>query len=209
MDHGQGRFAYSGALAFRFAPRLGAGNAQIAARRENRKYLPGIALPDSVEVISDLACALESVNRSFYASTAGNHFATLFAGHYDDGTRRMRYVNCGHCPPLVLRATGEVERLAVTATALGMFEASTCGTREIELRPNDMLAIFSDGVTDATNASGEEFGAARLLAALRAYRQGPASAVVDAVLVSVLDFSPRAQRDDITLIVARGRDRQD
>jgi len=163
----------------------------------------------SARAATDLASALESVNRSFYASTAGNHFATLFAGHYDAGTRRMRYVNCGHCPPLLLRATGEVEHLAVTAAALGMFEASTCEARELELRPNDLLAIFSDGVTDATNAKGEEFGETRLLAALRACRHVPASAVVEGVMASVLDFSRHVQHDDITLVIVRGRDRRD
>jgi serine phosphatase RsbU (regulator of sigma subunit) len=162
----------------------------------------------SVRAAADLVSALESVNRSFYASTAGNHFATLFAGHYDDLTRRIRYANCGHCPPLLLRATGEVERLAVTATALGMFEAFNCEARELELRPDDMLAIFSDGVTDALNASGDEFGEARLVAALGASRDGAASEIVNRVMAAVLDFGARARHDDMTVVVARGRARQ-
>ncbi len=153
----------------------------------------------------DLASALESVNRGFGESTAGNHFATLFVGHYDDCTRWFRYANCGHCPPFLLRATGEVERLAVTASAVGMFEPWTCETRDLELQPGDLLAIFSDGVTDALDARGEEFGDARLLAVLRAHRDEAASAVLDRTLGAVLDFSTREQHDDITLVVARGR----
>jgi serine phosphatase RsbU (regulator of sigma subunit) len=163
----------------------------------------------SVPAAADLVSALESVNRSFYASTAGNHFATLFAGHYDDLTGRIRYVNCGHCPPLLLRATGEVERLAVTATALGMFEAMNCDARELELQPGDLLAIFSDGVTDATNASGDEFGEARLVAALGASRDGAVSDIVDRVMAAVLSFGTGgARHDDMTVVVARARQRR-
>ncbi len=157
---------------------------------------------------ADLAAALESVNRSFYASTAGNHFATLFAGHYDDLTGRMRYVNCGHYPPLLVRAAGEVERLAVTATALGMFEALNCEARELELQPDDMLVIFSDGVIDATNAGGDEFGEGRLVTALGASGDDSACEVVNRVMAAVLDFGTRARHDDMTVVVARARRRQ-
>jgi len=158
----------------------------------------------SARAAGDLASTLESVNRSFCESTAGNHFATLFVGHYDDGTRRFRYANCGHCPPFLLRTSGEVERLAVTASAVGMFEPWTCETRDLELQPDDLLAIFSDGVTDAMDAGGEEFGETRLLAALRAHRDEAASGVLDGTLAAVLDFSTREQHDDITLVIARG-----
>jgi sigma-B regulation protein RsbU (phosphoserine phosphatase) len=159
----------------------------------------------SARAAGDLASALESVNRSFCESTAGNHFATLFVGHYDDCTRRFRYANCGHCPPFLLRPTGEVERLAVTASAVGMFEPWTCETRDLDLQPGDLLGIFSDGVTDAMDTRGEEFGESRLLAVLRAHRGQAASAVLDGTLAAVLDFSTHEQHDDITLVVARGR----
>ena len=67
---------------------------------------------------------LRLVNKHFFESTAAERFATLFFGIYDDRTRRMRYVNCGHCPPLLLRATGALERLGPTATPLGAFVQS-------------------------------------------------------------------------------------
>ena len=157
----------------------------------------------SARAAGDLVSVLKSVNRSFCESTAGNHFATLFVGHYDDCTRRLRYANCGHCPPVLLRAGGDVERLPVTGNAVGMFDPWTCEVRELDLEPGDVLAIFSDGVTDAMNASGEEFGEAELLAALRACRTAPASTVLDAVMTAVLEFSAREQHDDLTLVVAR------
>jgi phosphoserine phosphatase RsbU/P len=159
----------------------------------------------SARAAADLASVLESVNRSFCESTAGQHYATLFVSHYDDGTRRLRYVNCGHWAPFLLRAGGEVERLEVTASAVGMFEPWTCEIRELDLGPGDLLAIFSDGVTEAMNESGEEFGEAGLLAALEASRDAPASTILDGVMAAVLEFSKREQHDDLTLVVARGR----
>ena len=159
----------------------------------------------SARAAADLASVVESVNRSFCESTAGNHYATLFVGHYDDGTRRFRYANCGHYPPFLLRAGGEVERLPVTASAVGMFEPWTCEVRELNLGPGDLLAIFSDGVTEAMNEGGEEFGEAGLLATLQTHRDAPASTVLDGVMAAVLDFSSRELRDDLTLVVARGR----
>ncbi len=67
--------------------------------------------------------ALVTVNRHFFASTAAERFATLFFGIYDDRTHRLRYVNCGHCAPLLLRASGEMEHLYPTATMLGRIRA--------------------------------------------------------------------------------------
>jgi serine phosphatase RsbU (regulator of sigma subunit) len=159
----------------------------------------------SARAAADLASVLESVNRSFWESTAGHHYATLFVGHYDDCTRRFRYANCGHYPPFLLRASGEMERLPVTANAVGMFESWTCEVRELNLEPDDLLVIFSDGVTEAIDEGGEEFGEAGLLATLQAHRDAPASTVLDGVMAAVLDFSRREQRDDLTLVVARGR----
>src|SRR6516225_6859090 len=104
------------------------------------------------------ADALVTVNRLFYESTSSERFATLFFGVYNDRTRRLRYVNCGHNAPLLLRSTGEVERLGPTATMLGAFAKWTCGEAETEMRFGDYLAIFSDGVTEAGTGSGEEFG---------------------------------------------------
>ena len=159
----------------------------------------------SARVASDLASVLESVNRSFCESTAGQHYATLFVGHYDDRTRSFRYANCGHWPPFLLRASGEVERLQVTASAVGMFEPWTCEVHELKLGPGDLLAIFSDGVTEAMNDRGQEFGEAGLLAAFRAHRDAPASTILDGVMAAVLEFSKGEQHDDLTLVIARGR----
>jgi sigma-B regulation protein RsbU (phosphoserine phosphatase) len=145
---------------------------------------------------------LEKINSVLWKSTAAEHYATLFFGIYDDSTRQLVYVNCGHNPPLCLRQDGSLRRWVATATVIGLFEHWTCSTGQVELVPGDLLAIFSDGVTEA--ASGEdEFGERRLIEELRAHRSLPANEIVAAILNRVQQFSRGAQSDDLTLLIAR------
>lgn len=148
--------------------------------------------------------ALLSVNRHFFASTAAERFATLFFGIYNDRTHRLRYVNCGHCAPLLLRASGEIERLYPTATMLGAFAKWSCAEAETELRRGDCLAIYSDGVTEAGSEAGEEFGEERLESAMRAQKWTTASALVQALVDTASEFSGGSREDDVTVVALRG-----
>ena len=151
----------------------------------------------------DIGRMLESVNRLFYDSTAENYFVTLFFASYEEQTRRLRYANCGHNPPVLLRTDGAVERLTSTATVLGLFEDWTCSTAEVTLAPGDTLVAFTDGVPEAASDQGEMFGDDRLIAVLKENRNLPSAALLDAVTSAVERFSGREQEDDITLLVAR------
>jgi sigma-B regulation protein RsbU (phosphoserine phosphatase) len=150
----------------------------------------------------DLVKTLEEVNRILWKSTAAQHYATLFVGVYDDSTRRLTYVNCGHNPPMLLRADGSVDRLEATATVIGLFETWECAAREIQMHPADLLAIFSDGVTEAMLGE-EEFGEPRLIEELRRTSRLPVEQVVTGVFNAVQQFSAGDQSDDLTLVVAR------
>jgi phosphoserine phosphatase RsbU/P len=151
----------------------------------------------------DLASQLRTVNRLLYEATETNRYATLFLGHFDDGTRRLRYVNCGHNPPLVLRRDGALERLAPTAMVVGLVAEWTCETAEVTLEPGDILAIYSDGITEATDRRGEEFGEVRLVRTIQANRGRDARAVLDAVFAEARAYSEGEQGDDQTMVIAR------
>lgn len=153
----------------------------------------------------DLASVLADVNRSFSESTARNHFATFFIGRYEDDTRRLSYANCGHLPPMIARGDGTLERLGVTASAIGLLDEWTGAVGQVVLNRGDVLAIFSDGVTEAMNRDGEEFGEARLADVLVSSRGRPASEIADRVILEVKAFSGGDQHDDLTLVVVRGR----
>ena len=152
---------------------------------------------------------LRSVNRVFFENTADNAFATLFYSEFDDRTSRLRYANCGHLPALVLRADGSVERLETTAPALGIFGDWQCATTERQLYPGDLLAIYTDGITEAFDPAGEEFGEERLVAALHRSRDLSPRDLIPAIFDEVHRFSPHEQRDDVTLIVARCLERRE
>ena len=114
------------------------------------------------------------MNHLFYKNTETSHYATTFFSVYDDETRRLRYVNCGHNPPMLLRANGDVERLNATATVLGLFEEWDCAVLECELKSGDVLVIYTDGISEAgesDDGDSEEFGEERLLAAIRKHQQ--------------------------------------
>jgi serine phosphatase RsbU (regulator of sigma subunit)/predicted enzyme related to lactoylglutathione lyase len=149
---------------------------------------------------------LQSVNRLFYENTADNAYATLFYAEFDDGNGALRYGNCGHLPALLLGQGDRVERLASTAHVVGLFPDLHCPMAECRLAPGDLLAIYTDGITEAMNGREEEFGEDRLIETLQRHRQSSPSDLVASVLQDVRRFSPHEQTDDATLIVARCRE---
>jgi sigma-B regulation protein RsbU (phosphoserine phosphatase) len=148
---------------------------------------------------------LQSVNRLFYENSEPNRYATLFVGSYNGAARSLRYVNCGHNPPLVLRVDGRVEKLLATATVLGLFEQWQCSTNEVQLHAGDLLVLYSDGVTEAYDDREEEFGETRLVQVLETNRNLEISALLSKLLEAVNRFSSGKQSDDVTAIVARVR----
>jgi len=146
---------------------------------------------------------LQSVNRLFYQNTIESAYATLFFADYDDQEHRLRYANCGHYSPFLLRSSGDVERLASTGTVLGLFEKLDCDVEERELAPGDSLVLFTDGVTESYDAQGEEFGEDRLIKTLRQNLSLPTTKLLASIVDDVRAFSVQEQHDDITLIVAK------
>jgi phosphoserine phosphatase RsbU/P len=156
--------------------------------------------------LEDLSGLLCSVNRLFYKNTESNHYATMFFAVYDDDNRILRYVNCGHNPPILLRANGDVEHLEATATVLGLFEEWDCSVAERQLSAGDLLVIYTDGISEAAPSEDtEEFGDDRLVANLKIHQGKPADTILDEVIAEVQRFSHGEQADDMTLIVSRCR----
>jgi len=148
---------------------------------------------------------LQLMNRLFYANSPDNAYATLFFGEYDDRERRLRYANCGHLSAFLLHQNQALERLDSTGTVLGLFQEWECSTWELALSPGDTLAMYTDGITEAFNDQGEEFGEQRFVESLKRRRGEDSKAIVASILEDVKKFSPHEQTDDITLIVARCR----
>lgn len=146
------------------------------------------------------------LNRQLYASTAPEKYATFFFGAYDERSRILTYTNAGHLPPLLLRAGG-VTQLEVTGTVVGAFPAVRYEEQSVELRANDLLIAYTDGITEPENAYGEEFGCERLAeTALRYQNSGPKE-IVAKIMEAVTHWSTAPELpDDMTVVIARGRE---
>ncbi|HEU4595921.1 MAG TPA: SpoIIE family protein phosphatase [Pyrinomonadaceae bacterium] len=103
-----------------------------------------------------------SINEQLCRSTESNRFATLFLALYDDRTRLLRYTNAGHNSPLLVRAGGTIERLTTGGTMVGAFDWVKFEEGQVTLEEGDLLVIFSDGLSEAQNLLGEEYGEERL-----------------------------------------------
>jgi serine phosphatase RsbU (regulator of sigma subunit) len=155
--------------------------------------------------LDDLPRLLKSVNQLFLENSPEDRYATLFLAVYDDKVRKLTYANCGHNPPLVFRGSGAVERLAATASVIGLFSPWQCETRVCDLMPGDVLVIYTDGVTEAEDASGAEFGEARLAETVRKNGGATPAELLVHIQEAVQNFSAGEQSDDLTLVVARVR----
>ena len=192
--------------------RLGVVLADIAG-----KGVPGALLMANLQAnlrsqyalaVEDLPRLLASVNRLFYQSTDDASYATLFFADYDDSRQVLRYANCGHLPALVLHSNGDTEsiqHLSSTCTVLGLLENWQSQVAEVQLKAGDLFVLYTDGITEATNAEGEEFGEERLVATLRRLSRLSPAEVMEGVVHEVRQFSRGEQQDDITLVVARCR----
>lgn len=144
---------------------------------------------------------LASVNKLFHESTPAEYFATMFYAEYRDQGRELRYINCGHPAAMLVRTSGAVEMLEGTALPIGIFSWWKCEEKSVPMTPGDVLMVVSDGVLEAGVERGEEFGETRLIDTLReAKKRDGVEPLLDHVLRSVLDFSPGAQSDDVTIV---------
>jgi serine phosphatase RsbU (regulator of sigma subunit) len=156
-----------------------------------------------VSAMDHLEEFLGSVNRLLFQNTATSSYATLFFAEYDHTLERLRYANCGHLSALILRRDGTLERLEPTCTVVGLFEDWKCCVSESRLDEGDLLALYTDGVTESSDSSDEEFGEARLIEELRTHSGLPSAELADTIVQKVLHFSAPEQFDDITLIIAK------
>jgi sigma-B regulation protein RsbU (phosphoserine phosphatase) len=153
---------------------------------------------------SKLPVLAARANDLLYAATPSNRYATAILMFYDPIGGDCRWVNCGHNDGVVLRATGAVEMLECSGLALGMFPKRTYEERQFTLHADDIVALYSDGVTDAQDESENEFGLERLVDCLRANRSRTAVEIVDAVFAEIDRFVGGApQFDDITFMVLK------
>lgn len=144
---------------------------------------------------------MSRANRLFCEGTLAAHYATLVCGRASGD--RLEVCNAGHCPPLVLRQD-RVQRLDFAGLPLGMFCTMEYPVEPVRLADGDSLILYSDGVTEAVDGSGMEFGEERLIACIRERSAHPAKELARGILQSVSEHrGGRAATDDLTVLVVR------
>ncbi|HET9832473.1 MAG TPA: PP2C family protein-serine/threonine phosphatase [Vicinamibacterales bacterium] len=147
---------------------------------------------------------ISRLNVQVCRQSPGNRFITLFYSVLDLASGELTYVNAGHTPPLLFRAEGTVERLQDGGIALGMFDQSRFQTGRVLLQPDDLLAIYSDGITEAENPKGVPFDEQGLETVLAAERRNNVAATCAAVVRAVERHTADTRlADDLTLLLLR------
>jgi len=148
----------------------------------------------------DGPAVLAAVNRQVHASSLEDRFATLFYGVFDGATRTLRYVNAGHNPPMVIRRDGSISWLETGGAPVGMFQHWNYEESAVQLHPGDLVLAYTDGVIEAVNPAGEEFGVESLRRVVAESAAQCADDIVRAIFTSMDEFSRGCQRDDATVV---------
>ncbi|ADW70616.1 PP2C family protein-serine/threonine phosphatase [Granulicella tundricola] len=150
----------------------------------------------------DAVTAVQRLNTLLYQSSSASRYATLFFAIYDPHESTLTYVNAGHNPPILQRADRSLVRLECGGSVVGLLSGLTYEHEIIDWRRGDRLIAWTDGVTEACNIRGEEWGEAGLESCLLKQRDLTAQASVRDVLTALKSFTAgAAQNDDITLLV--------
>ncbi len=156
---------------------------------------------------SDLTALIGGVNRLVYESSPTAFFASLFYAEYEPATRMLQYVNAGHNPPIILRPqmeSCELFHLRAQAVPIGMFADTQFSATKFQLAKDDILVAYTDGITEAANASGELWGLERLERLLRSCNRMAPNEIVERILAEVSEFANgEPQHDDVTLVVMK------
>jgi serine phosphatase RsbU (regulator of sigma subunit) len=140
------------------------------------------------------------VNRIMCANTPGNAFVSLFYAVIDTNTQRLRYCNAGHNAPLLASSNGNVRALDCGGSVLGVFSDCLYDEQEVAIESGDRILLYTDGVTEARNGAGEEFGEHRLVEVLLRFSHAGPAELADAVASTVGRFSNGIFNDDVTLV---------
>jgi sigma-B regulation protein RsbU (phosphoserine phosphatase) len=193
--------------------RLGGGRVGISIADVTGKGLPAAFLMSNLQASVRAFAAQQSspryvatgINRALCANPALRTFATFFYAVIDTTTRTLTYSNAGHNPPILVRADGSVERLSTGGLVLGVKDNALYEQRETPLMAGDRLVLFTDGINEAENAAGLDFGDERLVETVVLHRDQPASGLLEKVFDRVREFTGSRFTDDATLVTVAVR----
>ncbi len=150
----------------------------------------------------DVTAVVTAVNRQLHACSPADRYATLFYGVFDENTRTLQYVNAGHNPAMVIRSDGAITWLKAGAPPVGFFADTVYEARAVQLHAGDLILAYTDGIVEANNTAGEEWGGLGLLAAVTCCQTRQPDRIVDTAFAALDEFSDGNQTDDATILAA-------
>jgi sigma-B regulation protein RsbU (phosphoserine phosphatase) len=148
--------------------------------------------------------SMVKVNYLLWESIERNQFVTAFYGILDAATHTLAYSNAGHNPPLLLNAAGTARFLERGEQPLGMFRETRYHEYYHEMEPGDVLVLYTDGATEASSPSGQEFGRERLAQAVKDAYERPAREMIATLQMAILEWTDQAgSNDDVTFFVIK------
>jgi phosphoserine phosphatase RsbU/P len=160
----------------------------------------------TLPAIPELAQMVGKLNRLIFNSTSGEHYVTFFYANFDQGSKRLTYVNAGHNPPLLMQTNGSINfrELASGGLIAGVFENSSYDQEIVQMESNDLLFMYTDGLTEALNRNGEEFGESRVRKILASTVELSVKEIRDEIIRSVKEWSVNVPlHDDLTFVVMK------
>ncbi len=153
----------------------------------------------------DMLEVVDRLNNGIYSVSEGNRYVTLLLGDIDACSHSLRYVNCGHNPALLLQAkTHDVVPMNSSCFPVGMFDSVGCEINRADLAAGDILVLYTDGITEAENPQGEEFGMERLSALIQSSSMLSADELMNHILETAADFCREVGfNDDATILVVK------
>jgi phosphoserine phosphatase RsbU/P len=147
---------------------------------------------------------VQEVNQYIYDNTPSNRYVTFFYSELDPRTHELVYINAGHNSPMLVHASGRVERLDVGGFPVGITPDGEYREGRVRLEPGDVLAIYSDGVTESLDEKEDEFGESRLIEVLQQHRARTAAGIRDRIDEALTRFVGKAKTvDDLTLVILK------
>ncbi|MBS1810621.1 MAG: SpoIIE family protein phosphatase [Acidobacteria bacterium] len=147
---------------------------------------------------------VSQINQYIYDNTPSNRYITFFYSELNPKTHELTYVNAGHNPPLLVRASGQVEKLEVGGFPVGIMPFGTYEQATVSLRPGDVMIVYSDGVTESINEAGDEFGENPLIEVLKKNLTRTAAGVRDRIDEALTRFVGKAKSvDDLTMVIVK------
>jgi serine phosphatase RsbU (regulator of sigma subunit) len=153
--------------------------------------------------VPDINFLIKNINNHLFNYSSPNKFVTMCFSLYDASSKTLTYCNAGHCPPILFKADGTIDKLHPTSTVLGAFDNITITSKLIQLETDDIVLFYTDGLIEAFNEQDEEYGEHRVIEHIIKYKNLPLEEIISTLLNDIHSYTNNILSDDIAIIAIK------